>query len=70
MFRFYRSIRQQLLVENKTVKYAKYAAGEIILIVVGILLALQISEWNQGRKDRAEETRILGRLKSEMELNQ
>ena len=69
MFRFFRSIRQQLLAENKTVRYLKYAVGEVLLIVVGILIALQIGEWNQERRDRNEETYILNRILDELEAN-
>ena len=43
MFRFFRNIRQQLLVENKTVRYLKYATGEFILVVLGILVALTLT---------------------------
>ena len=55
---------------GKVRTYMAYAAGEIVLIVVGILLALQISEWNQDRNDRADETDILVSLKAEFEENQ
>jgi hypothetical protein len=67
MFRFFRKIRQQLLNENKTVRYLKYAVGEVLLIMVGILLALQLSDWNQTRNDRVEEQQILKGLKTEFE---
>jgi hypothetical protein len=50
MIKFYRKIRQNLLMENKTRKYFKYAIGEIILVVIGILIALQINNWNENRK--------------------
>ena len=50
MIKFFRKIRQQLLSEGKTGKYIKYAIGEIILVVIGILLALQINNWNEQRK--------------------
>ena len=46
MIKFFRNIRQNLLSEGKTGKYFKYALGEIILVVIGILLALQINNWN------------------------
>ena len=55
---------------GKVRTYMAYAIGEIVLIMAGILLALQVSEWNQGRRDRAEETKILLRLKEEFEENQ
>ena len=50
MFKFIRRIRQKLLSENKFSKYLKYALGEIILVVMGILIALQINTWNENRK--------------------
>ena len=49
MIKFFRKIRQNLLVENKNAKYFKYAIGEIILVVIGILIALQINNWNENR---------------------
>ena len=50
MIKFFRKIRQNLLSEGKTGKYLKYAVGEIILVVIGILIALQINNWNENRK--------------------
>jgi hypothetical protein len=50
MIGFFRKIRQNLLMENKTGKYLKYAIGEIILVVIGILIALQINNWNENQK--------------------
>lgn len=50
MIKFFRRIRQRLLSENKFSKYLIYAIGEIILVVIGILIALQINNWNQQRK--------------------
>lgn len=50
MISFFRKIRQNLLMENKIGKYVKYAIGEIILVVIGILIALQINNWNEDRK--------------------
>ena len=52
MIKFFRKIRQNLLMENKTGKYFKYAFGEIILVVIGILIALQINNWNQKNSDQ------------------
>ena len=51
MIKFFRGIRQNLLSKGKTGKYLKYAAGEIILVVIGILIALQLNEWNDQRKE-------------------
>ena len=59
MIKFFRKIRQNLLSEGKTGKYLKYAIGEIILVVIGILIALQINNWNNESKNRALEKSIL-----------
>jgi len=53
MLKFFRNIRQNLLTEGKTGKYLKYAIGEIVLVVIGILIALQINNWNEERKLKA-----------------
>ncbi|MDC6391119.1 DUF6090 family protein [Maribacter sp. PR1] len=50
MIKFFRSIRQKMLTENKFSKYLLYAIGEIVLVVIGILIALQINNWNEARK--------------------
>ncbi|MDP5082021.1 MAG: DUF6090 family protein [Winogradskyella sp.] len=52
MIKFFRKIRQSLLSEGKTTKYFKYALGEIILVVIGILIALQINNWNENQKSK------------------
>ena len=59
MIKFFRKIRQNLLMENKTGKYFKYAIGEIVLVVLGILIALSINNWNENKKDRRNETVFL-----------
>ncbi|MGB5318748.1 DUF6090 family protein [Eudoraea sp.] len=51
MIKFFRRIRQQLLKENNLSKYLLYAIGEIVLVVIGILIALQINNWNQENKE-------------------
>ncbi len=51
MIKFFRNIRQKSINENKTIKYLKYAIGEIILVVIGILIALQVNNWNEQRKE-------------------
>lgn len=63
MIKFFRKLRQKLLSENKFSKYLIYASGEIILIVIGILIALQINNWNQNRKDKIAESHILQEIK-------
>ena len=55
MIKLFRNIRKNLLNEGKTTNYLKYASGEIILVVIGILIALQINNWNEGEKERQEE---------------
>tara|TARA_R110000744_G_scaffold83679_2_gene163861 strand:- start:6471 stop:7256 length:786 start_codon:yes stop_codon:yes gene_type:complete len=62
MIKFFRKIRQNLLSEGKTGKYLKYAIGEIILVVIGILIALQINNWNQNQKDRELGINYLNRI--------
>jgi len=65
MIKFFRKIRQNLLSEGKTGKYMKYAIGEIVLVVIGILIALQINNWNQGRLFSNEEKIILKNIHTE-----
>ena len=62
MIKFFRKIRYNLMETGKTGKYFKYAIGEIILVVIGILIALQINNWNELRKGGIEETKILKSL--------
>ena len=50
MIKFFRRIRQQLVAENKFSRYLLYAIGEIVLVVIGILIALQINNWNEQKK--------------------
>ncbi|MCC1483957.1 DUF6090 family protein [Winogradskyella immobilis] len=55
--------------ENKTSKYFKYAIGEIILVVIGILIALQINNWNESRRENSEENNIIQNLNDEFSEN-
>ena len=50
MINFFRKTRKKLADDNKFFKYWRYAIGEIVLVVVGILIALSINNWNEGRK--------------------
>lgn len=59
MIKIFRRVRQKLLMENKTGKYLKYAFGEILLVVIGILIALQINTWNENRKLAKQEQQAL-----------
>ena len=67
MIKFFRHIRKQLLGEGKTRKYFKYAIGEILLVVIGILIALQINNWNENKKLVSKEVKILKEIKYELE---
>lgn len=67
MIKFFRKIRYNLMEQNKTGKYLKYAIGEIVLVVVGILIALSINNWNQKRIAFYEEQVLLKILKNDFE---
>ena len=69
MIKFFRHIRKSLIMENRTSKYFKYAIGEIILVVIGILIALQINNWNQERQNRIKETAILKQIHRDFKSN-
>ena len=69
MIKFFRKIRQNLLSKNKFTKYLIYAIGEIILVVIGILIALSINSWNQGRIDKKSESKYLKDIKKEIQNN-
>ena len=66
MIKFFRKIRQNLLSENKFSKYLIYAIGEIVLVVIGILIALQINNWNENRKSGFKELTALKELRIEL----
>ncbi|MFC3879783.1 DUF6090 family protein [Algoriphagus namhaensis] len=65
MISFFRKIRQKLLQQNRVTRYLVYALGEIVLVTIGILIALQINTWNEQRKDSNREKLILQNLHSE-----
>ena len=69
MIQFFRTIRKDLIEKNKTGKYLKYAIGEIFLVVIGILIALQINNLNEERKLRNDEQALLHQLRQEFESN-
>ena len=70
MIKFFRHIRQRLLTENKFSKYLLYAIGEILLVVIGILIALQINNANEARKERAIEVNYLKNLRADLLLEE
>jgi len=65
MIKFFKRFRYQLLGEGKTGKYLKYAIGEIVLVVIGILIALSINNWNDVRKLKQKERKYLLDLRTE-----
>ena len=67
MLRFFRNIRQKLAAENKVMAYLRYAIGEILLVMIGILLALQVNNWNEKRKQSELETVYISRLVSDIQ---
>jgi hypothetical protein len=69
MIKFFRRIRQKLLTENKFSKYLIYAFGEILLVVIGILIALQINNWNDRKKQHKTDIELLSNLKGEIVLD-
>lgn len=69
MINFFRKIRQQLLESNQMGKYFKYAIGEILLVVVGILIAFQVNSWNENRKSKAKEQLYLTSFQNDLVKN-
>ena len=66
MIKFFRKIRYNLMSKNKTGKYFKYAIGEIVLVVIGILIALSINNWNESRKAANREIIFLQRIHTDL----
>ncbi|MGK0413279.1 MAG: hypothetical protein ACJA1B_001482 [Polaribacter sp.] len=69
MIKLFRNIRKNLLNEGKTSKYFKYAIGEIVLVVIGILIALQINNWNENSKNKLTESDYYCKLLADFELD-
>ncbi|MGA9238915.1 DUF6090 family protein [Robiginitalea sp.] len=69
MISFFRRIRQSLLGQNRYQRYLMYGIGEILLVVIGILIALQIDNWNESRKDREIEQAVLLQLQEDFRSN-
>jgi len=67
MINFFRKTRKKLADDNKPLQYARYAIGEILLVVVGILIALQINNWNEDQRARAEERTLLENLHEDLQ---
>ena len=69
MFSFLRRIRMSLLDSGSAKKYFLYAIGEIALVVIGILIAIQINNWNEWRRDRVKEQYVLKELQETVQAN-
>ena len=69
MIKFFKHIRKKLLGENKFTKYLIYAFGEIVLVVIGILIALQINNTNEVKKARVFELKMLNEIRNEIVLD-
>jgi len=69
MLPFFRKIRYRLAQDNKFLQYSRYAIGEIVLVVIGILIALQINNWNERRKEKTLEKEYLAKLRNEVVFN-
>ena len=69
MIPFFRKIRKKMADDNRPLQYARYAIGEIVLVVVGILIALQINTWNEERKNKSLEYLILTELKKNIDFD-
>ncbi len=69
MLRFFRQIRQSLLTDNKFSKYLLYAVGEILLVVIGILIALQVDNWNERNQLKRTQQEQLTKLKLDLKYD-
>ncbi|MCW8980865.1 MAG: DUF6090 family protein [Altibacter sp.] len=69
MIKFFRHIRQSLINQNRTKKYLLYAIGEIILVVIGILIALQINNWNENKALANTEYVYMQNLKEDLQVD-
>lgn len=67
MIKFFRNIRRTLLSDNKFSKYLVYAIGEILLVVIGILIALQLNNWNERQKERKSENQVVQTIYEELD---
>jgi len=69
MITFFRQIRQSLLIKNKIGRYITYAIGEIVLVVIGIMIALQINNWNEEKQRIEQEHEIMTNLAEDFKIN-
>ena len=69
MIKIFRNIRKQLASENKVMAYLRYAIGEILLVVIGILIALQVNNWNEHRKQNIQKNLIIKSLVTDLSMD-
>ena len=69
MIHFFRRIRKKMADDNRPLQYARYAIGEIVLVVIGILIALQINTWNEERKENKIESNYLKEMQEDYQIN-
>ena len=67
MITLFRRIRERLIASGSVTKYLLYAVGEILLVVIGILIALQVNNWNENRKDNERAEQYMSSLKSDLQ---
>ena len=66
MIKLFRNIRQNMIKQNRVTNYFLYAIGEIVLVVIGILIALQVNTWNESRKLKETEREFFKGVKSDL----
>jgi len=69
MLKFFRTIRKKLIDQGNIQKYLLYAVGEILLVVIGILIALQVNNWNDDRKLVEKRVKLIQSIESDFETN-
>ena len=69
MLKIFRKIRQKLIADSKFSKYLLYAIGEIVLVVIGILIALSINNWNEARKNVKKEALLVKNIIEDLKLD-
>lgn len=69
MIPFFRKIRKKLAEDNQFLKYCRYAVGEIVLVVIGILIAISINNWNQTKKQLLKTQNLSYRLAKQVSQN-
>ena len=67
MLKFFRRIRRKLIDEQNLKRYLIYAIGEILLVMIGILLALQVNNWNEQKKNKKKESHFISMILSDLD---